>query len=55
MTNCTIEIEYIHGKGREGKCYPVSYVIEGCHPFSQCTGWEDLLVAQLLGSEVGRC
>jgi hypothetical protein len=54
MRNCTIE--YVHGwKGWEGKCYPVSYVIARCNPFSRCTGWEDLLVALLLGSEVGHC
>ena len=53
-TYCTIE--YVHrGRGKGGKCYPVSYVIAGFNPSSQCTGWEDLLVALLLGLEVGHC
>ena len=42
-------------KEREGKCYPVSYVIARCNPFSQCTGWEDLLVALPLRLEVRHC
>ena len=42
-------------QGKEGECLPGQLKSREFNPFSRWTGWDDLLVALQLGSDVGNC